>query len=186
MECWSTNNCNPLLTPISAWYKVSFSDSLFCLTFSNFENSVSFKMSFWLKEQQMPESVGTGLNSLEQSCSLPYSIHFFKRKLLVGFFELLKQGRLEFQSRLNKLEKFLPMSSMGKLLLVRFFMISSIRTRLALLVLFKKTSIMGRPGVITDLSKPLDGVSSQVAVSVNASASRVHWSTVIPNIFDDS
>ena len=66
------------------------------------------------------------------------------------------------------------MSSMGKLLLVMFFMTSSIKARLALLVLFKKMSIIGRPGVMTDLLNPLEGVSSQVAFSVKDSASKVH------------
>ena len=145
---------------------------MFCLIFSSFLYSESLRIVLWLKEQQIPEAVRIGLNNFEQSSSLPYSEHFCRRKIFV--FELLKHGKFEFQRRLKRLVKFFPISSIGKVLLVIFLMTASIRSRLALFVLFRKISKVGRLVSTSDLLRPISEFSSQVGFLEKDSALREH------------
>ena len=81
LECWSTNTFRPFFTPISAPWICSSSStsSFFCFRLSSREYSESLSTFLLLKAQQMPVSVGTGLNSLAQSTSLPCSTHLCRR-----------------------------------------------------------------------------------------------------------
>ena len=75
LECWSTNTCKPIVSPIFAkWMPSSY--GFCCFSLISCENSESFKIFLWLNEQQIPMSVGTGLKILMQSISLPYKRHF--------------------------------------------------------------------------------------------------------------
>ena len=139
LECWSTKTCKPIVFPIFAKWMFSLSDFC-CLSLISFENSESLKIFLWLNEQHIPMSVGTGLNMSMQSISLPYKRHFF-RSHSVSF--IFWHGRLEYQINLNKLGKFLPISSNGKFSCNKSFIISFNLCISFLFVLLKNMSING-------------------------------------------
>ena len=154
-----------------------FNYQRFCFSFSNFENSESFNTFLWLKEQQTPISVGTGLNSLEQSTSLPWRRHFFRRWSGPEW-----QGWLECHSRLNRLLWFLPISFTGKFALVRFRITSSNNLKLARVVLLKNTSIAGKLELFIFPTMSGTGGMSICVLFFNENfwALKVHWFTVMP------
>ena len=73
LECWSMMTFSPLATPTLAGNPWLFSPALSCLCFilRSREYWESLSVCLWLKAQQMPESVGTGLKRSLQSLSLP-------------------------------------------------------------------------------------------------------------------
>ena len=103
LECWSRTTFRPLEMPAAvnvvstpgSWLPSS------CISSTRSEYLVFFKANFILKLQHIPESVGTGLNSLEQLTSLPAQEQLFSRKPGETS-DMLKQGRLEWRMRRNK------------------------------------------------------------------------------------
>ena len=160
-----------------------------CFFVSNWENSESLRTFRLLKEQQIPLSVGTGLNSLVQSTSFPCIRHFLRRysDSVVLLSLLLWHGKLECQSKLNKKLKFLPISSEGKFAFVVFFITSSINLRFARLVLFRNTSIIGRGCVVFDgvwlfrVDMGPSHLMSFVSSIVNFCVSKEHWFRGVPS-----
>ena len=74
-----------------------------CISFTNWLYMESFSFDWWLKAQQTPESVMTGVKISEQLTRFPCQVHFLNMKAESSERGSGEQGRADFQSRRKRL-----------------------------------------------------------------------------------